>query len=310
MAADISLRAQPKKQPIHAESRRRESMQGYLLVSPIIILFACLIFYPFFSAVWLSMTNKTIGTAGEFVGLRNYAWLLRWPDFERMLLNTWLIAIAGVAIKFVVGMVMALLLNASFPGRTILRGLFMLPWALPTFVATLTWRWLYDYNSGVLNTILLGLGITQERISFLGNPRFALIAVIILVVWKGFPFFGISYLAGMQSIPEELYEAAKVDGATGWQQYLYITLPSLRPVILITCLLSLIWTSNTFEMVYLLTGGGPSNMTQVFTVMTYKLGIENLRIGEAAAVPMMFFPLLAGLIVIVSRYMMSEGDQA
>jgi multiple sugar transport system permease protein len=309
MAADITLRAEPKKAPLHAESRRRESIQGYLLVSPIIILFACLIFYPFFSAVWLSMTDKTIGTTGNFVGLRNYAWLLRWPDFERMLLNTWLIAIVGVALKFVVGMIMALLLNASFPGRALARGLFMLPWAVPTFVATLTWRWLYDYNSGVFNTILLGLGLTDARISFLGSPQFALIAIIILVVWKGFPFFGISYLAGMQSIPEELYEAARVDGATGWQQYFYITLPSLRPIILITCLLSLIWTSNTFEMVYLLTGGGPSNMTQVFTVMTYKLGIENLRIGEAAAVPMMFFPLLAGLIVIVSRYMMNEGEQ-
>lgn len=304
MAVDISLRTQP--QPAVSPARRQESRLGYLLVSPIFILFACLIFYPFFSAVWLSMTNKTIGTAGEFVGLTNYRWLLRWPDFERMFFNTWTIAIVGVAIKFVVGMIMALLLNATFPARTIMRGLFMLPWALPTFVATLTWRWLYDYQSGVLNTILMNLGITDAKISFLGNPRFALIAVIILVVWKGFPFYGISYLAGMQGIPEELYEAAKVDGATGWQQYRFITLPSLKPIIMITCLLSLIWTSNTFEMVYLLTGGGPSNRTQVFTVMTYKLGIENLRIGEAAAVPMMFFPLLAGLIVIVSRYMMEE----
>ncbi len=308
MAADATVTPRVKKKPIHAESRRRESIQGYLLVLPIILLFAGLIFYPFFSAVWLSMTDKTIGTVGNFVGLTNYRWLLRWPDFGRMLFNTWFIAIVGVALKFVVGMVMALLLNNAFPGRALLRGIFMLPWALPTFVATLTWRWLYDYNSGVFNTILTGTGLTDSKISFLGHPQFALVAVIILVVWKGFPFFGISYLAGLQSIPEELYEAAKVDGATGWQQYWYITLPSLRPVIFITCLLSLIWTSNTFEMVYLLTGGGPSNRTQVFTVMTYKLGIENLRIGEASAVPMMFFPLLAGLIVIVSRYMM-EGEE-
>jgi multiple sugar transport system permease protein len=309
MATEVTLGSPAKKEPIHAESRRRESIQGYLLVSPIIILFICLIFYPFFSAVWLSMTDKTIGTVGNFVGLQNYRWLLRWPDFERMLFNTWFIAIVGVALKFAVGMIMALLLNARFPGRTLMRGIFMLPWAVPTFVATLTWRWLYDYNSGVFNTILIGLGILESRVSFLGSTQFALIAVIILVVWKGFPFFGISYLAGMQSIPEELYEAARVDGATAWQQYLYITLPSLRHVIMITCLLSLIWTSNTFEMVYLLTGGGPSNRTQVFTLMTYKLGIENLRIGEAAAVPMMFFPLLAGLIVIVSRYMMKEDEQ-
>ncbi|HXF61732.1 MAG TPA: sugar ABC transporter permease, partial [Caldilineaceae bacterium] len=286
--------------------RRREALQGYLLVAPIILLFAALIFYPFFNAIWISMTDKVIGTDGKFVGLANYRYLLRWPDFELMFLNTWTIAIVGVAAKFVVGMGAALLLNAEFRGRTILRGLFMLPWALPTFVATLTWRWLYDYQSGVINTILQRTGLIAERISFMGNPDLALWAIIVLVVWKGFPFFTISYLAGMQGIPTEQYEAAKVDGANGWQQFRFITLPSLRHVILITCLLSLIWTSNTFEMVYLLTGGGPSNRTQVFTVMTYKLGVVNARIGEAAAVPMLFFPILLGLIVIVSRYMLKE----
>lgn len=304
MAVDVTLKSEPVSTPNPA--RRQEALQGYLLVSPIIILFVCLIFYPFFSAIWLSMTDKTIGTTGNFVGLANYRWLLRWPDFELMLLNTWTIAFVGVALKFAVGMCMALLLNVQFRGRMIARGLFMLPWAVPTFVATLTWRWLYDYQNGVINTIAMGLGLSDARISFLGNPNFALIAVIILVVWKGFPFFGIAYLAGMQGIPREMYEAAEVDGANAWSRFFYITLPSLRHVIMITCLLSLIWTSNTFEMVYLLTGGGPSNRTQVFTLMTYKLGIENMRIGEASAVPMMFFPLLAGLIVIVSRYMMKE----
>jgi ABC-type sugar transport system permease subunit len=302
----LDLKLDAPSQPRGYTTRQREAVQGYLLVAPILILFAALIFYPFFNAIWISMTNKVIGTDGEFVGLANYAYLLRWPDFERMFLNTWTIAIVGVAAKFVVGMITALLLNQTFPGRTVVRGLFMLPWALPTFVATLTWRWLYDSRNGAFNGILLGLGLIDERISFLGNPRLALLSVIVLVVWKGFPFFTISYLAGMQGIPPEQYEAARVDGATSWQQFLFITLPSLRHVILITCLLSLIWTSNTFEMVYLLTGGGPSNVTQVFTLMTYKLGIANARIGEAAAVPMMFFPLLLGLIVIVSRYMLRE----
>jgi ABC-type sugar transport system permease subunit len=289
-----------------SRARRQEAFQGYLLVAPILILFAGLVVYPFFNAIWLSMTDKIIGVPGKFVGLQNYAYLLRWPDFERMFFNTWTIAIVGVALKFVIGMGAALLLNQQFPGRMFVRGIFMLPWALPTFVATLTWRWLYDYDNGVFSTVLLSLGLIQERISFLGNPNLALPAIIALVVWKGFPFFSISYLAGMQGIPSEQYEAAQMDGANVIQQFLFITLPSLRPVILITCLLSTIWTSNTFEMVYLLTGGGPSNRTQVFTVMAYKLGVVNARIGEAAAVPMMFFPLLLGLIVIVSRYMLQE----
>lgn len=304
MQLDVKLSAPPRAATM--STRRREAIQGYLLVAPIILLFAALIFYPFFNAIWISMTDKLIGTEGKFVGFANYRYLMRWPDFGLMFRNTWTIAIVGVAVKFVIGMGAALLLNAEFRGRMILRGLFMLPWALPTFVATLTWRWLYDYQSGVINTILQRTGLIAERISFMGSPDLALWAIIVLVVWKGFPFFTISYLAGMQGIPTEQYEAARVDGANGWQQFRFITLPSLRHVILITCLLSLIWTSNTFEMVYLLTGGGPSNRTQVFTVMTYKLGVVNARIGEAAAVPMLFFPILLGLIVIVSRYMLKE----
>lgn len=305
MNVDIKLAA-PVRPAAASPARRQEAYQGYLLVLPIILLFAALVVYPFFNAIWISMTNKVIGVDGKFVGLANYAWLLKWPDFERMFFNTWIIAIVGVAIKFVVGMVGALLLNVQFRGRALMRGIFMLPWALPTFVATLTWRWLYDGRNGVFNNILMRTGLTDAPISFLGSPHFALWAIIILVVWKGFPFFTISYLAGMQGIPTEQYEAAQVDGATKVQQFRYITLPSLRHVIMITCLLSLIWTSNTFEMVYLLTGGGPSNRTQVFTVMAYHLGVQNMRIGEAAAVPMMFFPLLLGLIVIVSRYMLQE----
>lgn len=283
-----------------------ERRLGYLLVLPIILLFAGLVAYPFFNAIWLSMTDRVVGSGGNFVGLANYLWLLRWPDLGLMVFNTWFIATVGVALKFIVGMCAALLLNASFRGRTFFRGLFMLPWAVPTFVAALVWRWMYDYQSGVFNTVLMRLGIIDQRLSFLGNPDLAMLAVIIFVVWKGFPFFGLSYLAGMQGIPSELYEAAKVDGANAWHQFRYVTLPSLQPIIMITCLLSLIWTSNAFEMVYLLTGGGPSNRTQVFTVLTYQLGIVNLRLGEAAAVPLMFFPLLLGLIVIVSRYILRD----
>jgi ABC-type sugar transport system permease subunit len=281
-----------------------ERRLGYLLILPTVLLFGGLVAFPFLSAIWLSVTDRVVGSGGNFVGLANYLWLLRWPDLGLMIFNTWFIATVGVALKFVVGMCAALLLNVSFRGRTFFRGLFMLPWAVPTFVAVLVWRWMYDHHSGVFNTVLMRLGITEHRLSFLGNPDLALLSVIIFVVWKGFPFFGLSYLAGMQSIPNELYEAAKVDGANAWQQFFYITLPGLQHVIAITCLLSLIWTANAFEMVYLLTGGGPSNRTQVFTVLTYQLGIVNLRLGEAAAVPLMFFPMLAGLIVVVSRYML------
>jgi ABC-type sugar transport system permease subunit len=288
--------------------RARESLIGYLLVLPIILLFLGLIAYPFFNAIWLSVTDRIIGSGGNFVGLRNYLWLLNWPDFALMFANTWTIAIVGVAIKFCVGLGLALVMNERFFGRGLLRGVLLLPWALPTFVAVLTWRWLFEGQSGVFNVILQSLGITSGPVPWLGSTTFALPAVITVVVWKGFPFFAIGYLAGLQAIPQELYEAAHVDGANAIQRFRHITLPGLRHVIMITCLLSLIWTSNSFEFVYLLTGGGPSNRTQVFTVMTYQLGIQNMRIGEAAAVPLMFLPILAGLIVLVTRYILREEE--
>ncbi len=288
--------------------RAREALTGYLLVSPIILVFLGLIAYPFLNAIWLSMTDRIIGAGGSFVGLRNYVWLFNWPDFALMFVNTWTIAIAGVAIKFCVGLGLALVMNERFFGRNVLRGVLLLPWALPTFVAVLTWRWLFEGQSGVVNVILQSLRIVPEPVPWLGSTTFALPAIITVVVWKGFPFFAIGYLAGLQAIPQELYEAAHVDGANALQRFRHITLPGLRHVIMITCLLSLIWTSNSFEFVYLLTGGGPSNRTQVFTVMTYQLGIQNMRIGEAAAVPLMFLPILAGLIVLVTRYILVEEE--
>ena len=252
------------------------------------------------------MTDKTIGTDGEFVGLQNYRFLLRWPDFERMFFNTWTIAIVGVVDQVRRRHDHGLCCSTSIPrAHAPARG-------LHAAVGAADLRRHPD--------MALALRLPDRRVQhhphatrphrrqdlFLGNPTFALIAVIILVVWKGFPFFGISYLAGMQGIPTSSTRRPTWTAPLAGSNSSSSLCPVCAHVILITCLLSLIWTSNTFEMVYLLTGGGPSNRTQVFTVMTYKLGVENMRIGEAAAVPMMFFPLLLGLIVIVSRYMLQE----
>ena len=286
--------------------QREERILGYLLIAPIFFLIGFLLLYPATWAIWLSFTNKVVGAPAQFVGLRNYAYIINYPDFWRTITNTVLLAVFGVFFKALVGMTMALALNENFFGRNVMRGVLFLPWIVPSFVAGFIWRWLYDDLSGLFNWALMGLGIIKSPINFLGEPAWAMFAVLSVVVWKGFPFFGISYLAGLQAISGELYEAASIDGANLWQRWRYITLPGLRHVIVVTCMLSLIWTANTFDLVYIMTGGGPSNATEVFTMFTYHLGIGNGRIGEAASVPMLAMPIFAGLIVILTRYLEKE----
>jgi ABC-type sugar transport system permease subunit len=205
-------------------------------------------------------------------------------------------------------MSMALALNEQFFGRTVVRALLFMPWTVPAFVAGLIWRWMYDDQNGLFNWALMGLGLIHEPISWLGSTTWAMPAVMSVVIWKGFPFFAIAYLAGMQAIPSEQYEAAEVDGANAWQRWLYVTLPGLRHVMLVTCMLSLIWTANTFDIVFIMTRGGPSNATEVFPMLIYDQGIRNGRIGEAATAAMMMLPVFAGLIVILTRYL-GERDE-
>ncbi len=290
-------------------ARQREQLLGYALIAPAFAFILGLILYPALWAMYFAFTDKVVGQEAHFVGLRNFAFMLGYPDFGRMILNTAVLTVSAVAIKVVVGMTMALALNENFIFRSAIRGLLFLPWTVPTFVAGLVWRWIYDDQNGLINWALLQLHLVAAPIAFLGNASLAMPAVIATVVWKGFPFFGIAYLAGLQAIPSEQYEAAQVDGAGPFQRFRYITLPGLKYVILITVMLSLIWTSNTFDLVYLMTNGGPSNATQVFTLLTYTVGIANGRIGDASTIPMMAMPLFAGLIVILTRVMMERGSE-
>jgi len=281
----------------------QERTLGYLLILPTFLLIGFLLLYPAIWAIYLSFTDKVVGNVEKFVGLDNYIFILNWPDFARTIFNTVGLAVFGVSLKAIIGMTMALALNENFVGRNIVRGVLFLPWIVPSFVAGFIWRWLFDDLSGLFNWALLSLGLVSLPVNFLGDPLLAIIAVLVVVAWKGFPFFGISYLAGLQAISGELYEAASIDGASLWQRFAYITMPGLRHVIIVTCMLSVIWTANTFDLVYIMTGGGPSNATNVFTLFTFQLGVQNGRLGEAAAVPMMAMPIFAGLIIILTRYL-------
>jgi ABC-type sugar transport system permease subunit len=270
------------------------------LLAPTVLLLVGLVLYPFLYAIWLGFTDKTVGSTGQFIGLANFRYVIAWPQFSAALVNTVVFTVAAVAIKFVLGMAVALVLNQRIRGRNFFRAFLLLPWVMPAFVVYLVWRWLYDPLSGLLNQALLDVGLIAGPIAFLSERSTAMASVIIAHVWRAFPFFAISFLAGMQTIGQELYDSAQVDGASRWQQFHYITLPGLYHIIGVVLLLSTIWTANAFEPVYLLTGGGPSDATMVYTLLVYLMGMVNLRLGEAAAVSTLFLPLLVGLVLAVT----------
>jgi multiple sugar transport system permease protein len=286
---------------------RREALQGIGLLTPTVLLLLGLVLYPFFYAIWLGFTDKAVGSAGSWVGFKNFRYVLGWPQFSAALVNTAIFTVTAVAIKLVLGMAVAVVLNQQIRGRNFFRAFLLLPWVMPAFVVYLVWRWLYDPLSGLINYALLDVGLVSTPIPFLSDRSTAMISVIVAHSWRAFPFFAISFLAGMQTIAQELYDAAQVDGASRWQQFRHITLPSLYHIIGVVLMLSTIWTANAFEPVYLLTGGGPSDATVVYTLLAYLMGMVNLRLGEAAAVSTLFLPLLLGLILVVTALLQRKA---
>jgi multiple sugar transport system permease protein len=282
---------------------QRESVLGWLLLTPVLLVMLVLVVWPFTTSIWISFTDKSIGREANWVGLANFSQVLSSPRFSRAIYNSVIFTVVAIALKFVLGMAMALVLNRAFFGRNILRAYLLIPWVLPGFVAYMIWRWFLDPLQGVLNYALTDLGLITFPLEFLSSPSSAMPSVILAHVWRSFPFFGVAFLAGLQNIPPEQYEAAAVDGANGWQKFLFITIPGLRHVILVVFMLATIWTFNAFEPVYLLTGGGPADSTLVYTVLAYEMGIVNMRLGEASAVPVMILPILGLFIVAVSGLM-------
>lgn len=274
---------------------------GYLLVLPAVAVVVGIIGYPFVFAVWISFTDRMVGTPGNFIGLRNFEYLLKWPSFSRAVFNTVFLVVTSISVKLVLGLALAQLLNQRIRARWFFRGTLLVPWVMPAFVAYLAWRMLYAPLGGGINLLLTGLGIIEAPIDWLGSSSTALPAVVIADIWRGIPFFLISFLAGMQNIPQERYEAAAVDGATPWQRFWNITLPGIRHIVLVVVLLVSIWTSNTFTIIYIMTRGGPSDATTVFTMLSYQQAILNYRLGEGSAVSVAFLPILAVMIVVVAR---------
>ena len=288
----------------------RDWAVGFLFVAPTVILLFGLIGYPLLDAVWMSFHNVTGVTNRGWVGLSNYQRLWDDAQFRDSVWNTVQFATVSVFIKFWLGLAAACLLNrAGLRFSSVLTGLVLLPWIIPEVVAALTWRGLYDPIFGGLNVLLIQLGIIDTGIVWLGDYNLALPSVIAVNVWKGIPFFTIIFLAGLKAIDKEQYDAASVDGANGWNRFRDVTLPGLRYVIVVACLLSLIWTLNAFGLVYLMTGGGPGGATRIFSILSYEYALGQMRYSMGVAVAMSIVPALLVIIVILGRFMRVDNDQ-
>ena len=305
VAVALPTSARPTRWP---SVRTRESLGGMALLAPTLLLLLGLVLYPFCYAIWLAFSDKTVGSPGQYVGLRNFIYVLSWPQFSAAVTNTIVFTVCAVAIKFVLGMAVALVLNQRIRARNFFRAFLLLPWVMPAFVVYLVWRWLYDPLAGLINYALLDIGVIASPIAFLSDRSTAMGSVVVAHAWRNFPFYAISFLAGMQTISQELYDSAQVDGASRIRQFRHITLPGLYHIIGVVLLLTTIQTANAFEPVYLLTGGGPSDATMVYTMLVYVMGMVNLRLGEAAAVSTLFLPLLVGLVLVVTMLLQKKAN--
>ena len=297
------------QRPRRPQTLRRESRLAYAILAPNALVILFVVAYPFFAALYLSVQDKLVGAPGRFVGLANYAELLRDEVFLRTAWNSVLYTAVAVGLKFVIGLAMALILDQERRFNNIARTLLFLPWAVPVVIVSLNWRWIYDDLSGFLNNFLITFHLSHDIISWLSDPRLAMGCVITVVVWAGTPFYAMTFLAGLQAIPKEQYEAAEIDGASTIQQFLFVTVPRLTTIFITTVMLSTIWTATNLQFVLILTRGGPANRTEIFPHLAYQIALGARRLGMGAAVSLIFFPVLVVLIILATRRMLREREE-
>ena len=276
----------------------RDATQGYIMVAPAIILLIVLVAYPFCLALWLSLTNKTIGTDGTFVGLHNFTNQLNSQIFKMAFRNTVWYTFLTTVIKFVLGFALALLLNQEFFGRKFFRAAILMPWIVPSVLSTMAWLWLFDSNLSSLNWLFKHLHLIHKNLPFLTDPNWAMGSIVTVNVWRGTPFLAITILAGLQTIPRDLYEAASIDGAGRLLQFVRITIPLVMPVVTIVLIVSIIGTFSDIQIVYALTGGGPINSTQVLATLSYSSGLKSGLLGQGAAISLYMFPVMLLMVVL------------
>lgn len=279
-----------------------ERWLAVLLLLPTAILLGLFIAYPFVKGVMLSLTDSKVGVPGNFVGLQNFIALADDSIFREAVWNTFVYTGVTTVFKLALGLWLALLLNRNFRGKALTRAFVLLPFIIPTVLSTFAWKWMFDPTFSVINWTLYRLDIIHTRINWLGDPQLAMISIIIVNVWRGVPFYAISLLAGLQTISPELEEAAAIDGARPWQRFWHVTWPLLLPVTMVVVLFSIIQTFADFQLVYVLTGGGPANATHLFATYAYQIGVGTGLLSEGAAVSLAMFPALLVVVVVQLLY--------
>ncbi len=282
---------------------------GIFLVAPLVIWLVATIAYPIFSLIRLSFLDVgVIGTGGEFVGLDNYQRVLNsrafWPSMGRSVV--WVLG--NGLLQTVLAFVAALVLNLPFRGRALARTWVILPWIVPAVVAVIVWKWMLGTSGGVVNMILLRLGLIQEQVGFFSTGNTAMASLVGINSWRFFPLLTIIILAGMQGIPKDRYDAAGVDGASAWQRFINITIPGLKPVLFVMGLVGTLWSVNIFDVIYLVTGGGPSRATLTMPVLIYDMAFLQYRLGRAAAAAVLM-AVAVTIFTVAFIYFLAPGSE-
>jgi multiple sugar transport system permease protein len=284
----------------------REAVFSWLMLTPPLLFLLGFLGYPFFYGVYLSFFHREVAQAATFVGLGNFVKLSNDPIFWQAVRNTVLFTAVATMLKLSGGLAMALVMNQSFKMKAFARAALLLPFIVPTVLSTVAWQWILDPGMGLFNRLLVVSGLAKTGPSWLGTPTMAMISIIMVNTWRGLPFFGISILAGLQTIPVELHESATIDGAGTWGRFRHITLPSLLPVIFIVTAFSIIITFFDFQLVYVLTGGGPANSTHLMATYAYSLSMGAGQMGLGSAVALSMVPVLGLLLVWLTVYVRKD----
>jgi len=310
---------------VHARAPLRrwlehEAVLGYVLMAPALLLIVVFIAYPFSLGVWLALTDKLVGQPATFVGWRNFTHLFESSIFWSTVWNTVFFTCTATVLKAIFGMWLAVLLNRKIRFARFIRATVLLPFIVPTVLSGLAWVWMFDATFSVFNWVLRWLWQTTAMLlhidlgyfrgpMWLGDPYWAMFSIILVNTWRGIPFFAISFLAGLQTVPPELYDAGDIDGATAWQKFWHITMPLIQPIAIVVIVFSFVITFADFQVVYVLTRGGPHNSTHLLATLAYQLGMASGNLGEGAAVALFMFPFLALVILWQLLYLRKDSKQ-
>jgi len=305
------VRAETRERPVSAgqlptigELLDRQGVLAYVLLLPGLLILAAFIGWPFVTSLWLSVTDQSVSTSvARFVGLDNFTGALKSQIFQQTVRNTFVYTGVTVVFKLAFGLGLAVLMNQSFRLKNLARAALLLPWIVPTALSAIAWLWLFDATFSVFNWVIVRSGIADRGINWLGEGAWAMTSIIIANIWRGTPFFAISILAGLQTVDRELLDAAAVDGASPWQRFWRITIPLIRPVVLIVLLFSTVQTISDFQLVYVLTRGGPANSTHLLGTLAYDVAVRAGQLSQGAAISLYMFPVLILCVVALLVYM-------